>query len=188
MYGMINEGLKKMVMERYGQSAWEDMARQACADDVFLRMGQYPDAMTYQLVAAASKILGRGADDILQEFGDYWIDFAYDAYGDLLAVSGNSLIELIDNLNALHTRVGQMMPDLAPPPFMVTDKAENSFILLYCSARQGLAPMIIGLLHGLGRHFQLLVEIEHLGRLPLYPDQEAFHVNYRASQVCTTNE
>jgi hypothetical protein len=188
MYGMINEALKKMVMERYGQSMWDDIAQQACADDVFLRMGQYPDAMTYQLVAAASKSLGREADDILQEFGDYWIDFAYDAYGDLLAVSGSSFTDLIDNLNAMHTRVGQMMPDLTPPSFMLVDKAENSFILLYYSARKGLAPMIIGLLHGLGRHFNLQVEVEHLDRMPTYPDQEAFHVNYAAQQICATDE
>ena len=68
MYGMINEAIKRMVTEQYGTDAWEEMASRASADVAFLRMNQYPDVMTYELVAAASEMLGTGTDQILEQY------------------------------------------------------------------------------------------------------------------------
>lgn len=183
---MINEALKAMIKDHYGEDIWRPIATQIDIEYTFLRMSQYPDSITYKLVAATADALGKSTAEVLEEFGDYWIDFAFDAYGDLLAISGETFIELIENLNSLHTRVGQMMPDLKPPTFLVTKKTEASFVLLYYSDRQGLWPMIIGLLQGLGRHFHTQLEISHRSRLPSYPDHEVFFVNYHADK--TANE
>lgn len=175
MYGMINEAIKRMVTEQHSATTWETLAAKAGAERDYLRMGQYPDEMTYRLVAAASEMLGAEADAILEAFGDYWIDFANKQYGDLMAISGDSLPALVENLNALHTRVGQMMPKLRPPSFAVSDRTEQSFKLYYYSSRQGLEPMVIGLLKGLGRRFDTDVTTQ------LLPEQDhaVFQVNHQ---------
>lgn len=177
MYGMINEAIKRMLTEQHGADTWELLASKASAEPHYLRMSQYPDEMTYKLVAAASEMLGAEADAIFEAFGEYWIDFASDYYDDLMAVSGDSFPELVENLNALHTRVGQMMPELRPPSFAVSDQEPNAFTLHYYSSRQGLEPMIIGLLRGLGRRFDTTVETTMLPR----HEHAMFRVRYRAN-------
>ncbi|HEY5789997.1 MAG TPA: heme NO-binding domain-containing protein [Gammaproteobacteria bacterium] len=179
MYGMINDAIRQMVTERHGEDAWEEMRRRADADLVFLRMAQYPDALTYRLVAIATEMLGTEVDAVLRAFGDYWIDYADEAYGELLAVSGDSFVEMVENLNDLHTRVGQLMPDLKPPSFHLTEQSAGSFRLHYHSTRDGLGPMVVGLLEGLGRRYRTAVEVEHVVRRDAADDHDEFLVRYR---------
>jgi hypothetical protein len=77
-------------------------------------------------------------------------------------MSGDSFVDFVKNLNDLHTRVGQMMPDLKPPSFILTDEAPGEFKLQYHSSRAGLHPMILGLVRGLGKRFNTRVDISRL--------------------------
>lgn len=54
------------------------------------------------------------------------------------------------------------MPELSPPSFIVTDEAPGEFKLQYHSRRDGLHPMILGLVRGLGKKFNTQVEITRL--------------------------
>jgi hypothetical protein len=77
-------------------------------------------------------------------------------------MSGDSFVGFVKNLNDLHTRVEQMMPNLAPPSFIVTDEKPGEFKLEYHSKRAGLHPMILGLMQGLGKRFKTKVDITRL--------------------------
>jgi hypothetical protein len=46
-------------------------------------------------------------------------------------------------------------PHLAPPSFAVSDETASSLTLAYYSHRPGLAPLVVGLLRGLGDRFQI---------------------------------
>jgi len=180
MYGMINDAIKQMVTERYGEAAWSQMHERAAADDDYMRMGQYPDEMTYRLVEIATEMLGATAAEVLRTFGDYWIDYAGEAYGELMALSGDTFIDTVENLDAMHTRVGQMLPHLIPPSFMVTDRSGENFTLHYHSKREGLAPMVVGLLEGLGRRYDTEVEVAHTVVRDNDNDHDEFRVIYRS--------
>lgn len=181
MYGLVNQAIREMVITRFGDEPWERIRAEAGADDVFIGMEQYPDEVTVALVGAACKVLDAQPGDVLRMFGEYWVGFTGEAYGELFRMSGDTLVSFVQNLNNLHTRVGQMMPELQPPSFTVTDLCEDSFKLHYHSRRPGLYPMIFGLMEGLGKRFGTAVTVTHLGGAAEGLDHDVFMVRHGAS-------
>jgi hypothetical protein len=155
MYGMVNIAIEQMITEQHGQTTWNRIKASANVNEIsFINIKSYNDAITYNLIEAASNILGKETADILEDFGMYWILYtANQGYGDLMKLGGNSLPEFLQNLNMLHFRVGSAMPELSPPYFEVLSLNKNSLTLSYRSKRQGLAHMVVGLLKGLGIKF-----------------------------------
>lgn len=180
MYGLVNQAIQQMVVEKFGEETWEKIRSKANAEDVFVAMDQYPDADTVNLVGASCEVLGIDAPTVLKTFGDYWVDFTGEAYGELFKMSGATFLQFVQNLNDLHSRVGQIMPELKPPSFSVTDVRDGQFTLHYHSVREGLFPMIEGLLKGLGRRFDTEVEVAHVRGRADGLDHDEFQVRYKA--------
>ncbi len=155
MYGMINKAIRDLVTSRFGEEKWQEIRRKAgVADEVFINMVKYPDDATYKLVGAASEVLNTPAPAILEAFGEYWTVYSAEAgFGHLLEFAGNHLIDFLRNLDNMHTRVALTFPQLQPPSFKVTDVTEHSARLHYYSKRPGLAPLVIGMVKGLGKRF-----------------------------------
>jgi len=80
---------------------------------------------------------------------------SHEGYGALMHLAGSTFVEFLQELDNLHCRVALSFPDLMPPSFDCTDIHDNSVRLHYRSKRPGLAPMVVGLLRGLGQSFQL---------------------------------
>ena len=55
-----------------------------------------------------------------------------------------------------------MMPELKAPLFSTRNETEDSVELVYKSHRVGLVPMLIGLIRGLGKRFEMVVDIQQL--------------------------
>ncbi|TVP64529.1 MAG: heme NO-binding protein [Nodularia sp. (in: Bacteria)] len=161
MYGLVNKGIHDMVCSRFGENIWQQIKQKAEVDtDVFLSMEGYPDDITHRLVKAASVVLNLSPAEIMEAFGEFWVQYtAEEGYGEMMDMSGDTLPEFLDNLDNLHTRVGISFPKLQPPSFECTDVEEDSLSLHYQSDREGLAPMVIGLVKGLGNRFDTEVEI-----------------------------
>lgn len=181
MYGLVNKAIEDLVRRNHGDEAWERIRRRAGAEDsVFIGMRAYPDKVTYDLVAAASAELGVDADALLEDFGEHWVLYtAAEGYGELLALGGSSLREFLLHLDELHTRVGLTFPELRPPSFHCTDLQEGSLRLHYQSERPGLAPMVVGLLRGLGRRFDTDVDVRRVARREDGAPHDEFLVEYR---------
>ena len=123
----------------------------------------YADELTFQLVAAASEILNIPADALLEAFGEYWILYTAErGYGEMLNLAGDTLPSFLKNLNMLHGRVSNLMPELAPPQFECVNEQENSIDLIYRSHRNGMVPMLLGLIKGLGKRFGKEVVIQQV--------------------------
>jgi heme-NO-binding protein len=163
MYGLVNKAVVDLVTSKFGQDAWNKIKQKAEVDiDVFVSMDAYPDDITYRLVGAASEVLKIPAEQVLEAFGEWWVLYtANEGYGPLLNASGSNLREFLMNLDALHARVALTMPQLKPPRFRVVDVDPSTMRLEYYSTRQGLAPMVVGLLKGLGIRFKTPIEISH---------------------------
>ena len=164
MYGLVNKAIKDLVVENHGQEKWEEICTSVGFEESdFISMSPYPDKLTYDLVGAASKILKTDANAILEAFGEYWILYtAEQGYGDLLDLSGSSFTEFLGNLDMLHLRINNMMPELKAPLFSTQNETNNSVELRYKSHRKGLVPMLLGLIKGLGKRFNMVVQIEEL--------------------------
>jgi len=182
MYGLVNKAIEEMVCTHYGESTWETIKQEAALADIdyFVSMESYPDDVTHRLVRAACKVLNLSSEEILQAFGEYWVTYtAEEGYGEMLAMAGDNLPEFLRNLDNLHMRVGLNFPELKPPSFQANAVDQNALQLDYHSDRQGLAPMVIGLLKGLGRRFKTEVDVSQTGDRNTGADHDTFLIKYK---------
>lgn len=163
MYGLVNAAVQDLVVSQFGKDKWEAIKAKVGLDlAAFSRMDPYPDELTYKLVGATSEVLGISADDALKAFGEFWVLYTGTAgYGDIMEMAGSSLKDFLFNLDNLHTRVGQGFPKLRPPSFRFDVIDEGLLRMHYLSTRDGLCPMVVGLLNGLAKRFKTELEIEH---------------------------
>jgi hypothetical protein len=178
MYGLVNRAVEKLVCSRFGEPAWERIKARAGVDAEFFASNEsYPDSVTYNLVGAASAELGLPAEAILEAFGEYWVlEVAPAGYGAMLDSAGRTIPDFLENLPHFHTRVAMIFPNLQPPRFETSDRTPDSLSLHYHSARAGLEPFLVGILRGLGKRFQVAVEITHVTRRNEGADHDVFRV------------
>jgi len=162
MYGLINKAVEGLVRSKFGDAAWDRIRTRAGLPDLpFVALEQYDDKSTYDLVNSASVELGAPAAAVLEEFGVYWTKYTADGgYGDLLRSVGKTLPEFLRNLDQMHTRLKLSFPHLAPPSFSITDETPSSLTLHYFTQRPGLAPLVVGMLKGLGGRFEVAVTVK----------------------------
>jgi hypothetical protein len=181
MYGLVNRAIQQMVCTQHGEEVWERIKEKAdlCDLDFFSTYQAYPDDVTHRLVAAASEELGLTAADIMHAFGEYWITYtASEGYEQLLESTGETLPEFLDHLDTLHARAGLAFPQLQPPSFRCRHADAHTLDLEYRSRRRGLAPMVVGLLHGLGRRFRTPVSVEQTASREDGARHDQFHIRY----------
>lgn len=180
MYGLVNRAVEELVCTQFGEATWEAIRAEAGIDiEVFVSMEQYSDDVTYKLVNAASKILGISAEMVLITFGEYWTLYtAREGYGELLKMSGNTLPDFLRNLDNMHARVGLLYPELQPPSFECTEVNDRGMVLHYRSHRQGMAPLVVGLLQGLSKMFAVNLAIDHVQKRSIDCDHDVFQLTY----------
>lgn len=155
MYGLVNKAIQDLVAEKFGEDKWIEIKKlSGFEDDFFIGLNPYPDSLTYALVKNASKVLGADASVVMETFGEYWILYtANEGYGEMMELAGETLTEFLNNLNMLHERINNIMPELVAPQFSTRNESANTIELEYRSHREGLSPMVIGLLKGLCKRF-----------------------------------
>ena len=182
MYGMVNRAVRDMVLVRFGTETWTKIHTKADAPAEFVKMKGYDDAVTYRLVAAASEVLEISQDDVMRTFGVYWVvETAEKGYGPLLALWGNSFVEFVTNLDALHRRVAETFTGLKPPSFEVKTLGPERIEVHYRSERPGLTPFVHGLLEGVGQRFNTTVAVEVAESRADGADHDVFHVRYSSA-------
>lgn len=161
MYGLVNRAIEQLVVSLKGDAAWQRICRAAGWDDEsFIALQSYDDQVTYRLVGAVSQELGIPPDQVLRAFGEYWILYTADqGYGELMNVCGSNLREFLHGMNHMHARIETSMPQMRTPHFEIEDTGEQSLRLHYHSEREGLSPMVEGLIIGLGKRFGQVVQI-----------------------------
>jgi hypothetical protein len=181
MYGLVNKAIQDMVCSRFGEETWKQIKQKAeVEEDIFISMEGYPDDLTHKLVKAASVVLGLSSSKIMETFGEFWVEYtAQEGYGEMLDMSGDTLPDFLENLDNLHARVGISFPKLTPPSFECSEMKEDSLSLHYRSTRQGLTPMIIGLVKGLGARFDTEVDVTQTQSRDEGDDHDEFLVKYK---------
>lgn len=180
MYGLVNMAIQQLVLDKYDAPTWERIKAEADVDiDTFISLEAYPDSVTYQLVGAASRVLNTPAETLLEAFGEYWVLYTGKAgYGYLMDPSTSTMTEFLVSLNQLHQRIRMTFPHLNPPHMVCTDISEESVCLHYYSDRPGLAPMVRGLLRGLGIMFQREIEVTQVASKGKQADHDEFLIRY----------
>lgn len=162
MYGLVNRAIKDLVITTTNAEVWKKIHTQAgFEEEDFQDSVLYDDEVTISLVAAASKELNVLPEQILHDFGRHWILYTgREGWASLFSLAGNSMQEFLEGLDSMHARVQIAMPEGKMPQFNVIEKPDH-LILEYHSTREGLAPMVLGLLDGLAEQFNEIWEIDH---------------------------
>lgn len=181
MYGLVNQAIHDMVCASFGEKTWQAIRLQAEIDvDNFLSMEAYPDDLTHRLVKAASAVLGLSAAEIMQPFGEFWVDYtAKNGYGEIMDMEGDNLPDFLQNLDELHARVGVSFPQLQPPSFDCSEIEADSLTLYYNSSREKLAPMVLGLVKGLGTKFNTQVKVTQTQSRQEGDENDTFLIQYK---------
>jgi len=169
VYGVINKSLRDMMLNQYGEQAWERVfKRSGVPDDSFLAMRSYDDAITYQLAHAAADELNIDVQSALKSFGVHWVEHTLpSSYETLARAAGGDMLQFLGNLNALHDRISSTFIDYLPPEFEVKHLPDGRVEVIYISTRVGLTPFVEGLLIGLGDRFEQRVDIHEINPLPV---------------------
>jgi hypothetical protein len=157
MFGMIHRSARDMVLELFGQVAWDQILDEAGLDDgAFVSAQSYPDEVTFRLITAAAGKAGLTVDQTLQAFGRHWIKAAEKGpYANVMRMLGSSLLESLMNLDRMHASIQIAMPGAQLPQFAVVSHDEQSIEIAYHSRRAGLEQFVCGLLEGLMERFHL---------------------------------
>jgi hypothetical protein len=156
MYGMVNQAIKSMVLERFDEATWEEICKRS---DLKLRnfapFEQYDDEITGKLISAIVDLAQIKPTDLLEAFGEYWIINAKNSeYSSILESFATSPVELVDSLDHLHSRLRMIFPNLSPPSFWVEKVNEKEVLVNYNSSRTlPLEYFVIGLLKGIFKMF-----------------------------------
>lgn len=184
MYGLVNKAVEQLVKVNFGEEKWQEIAKKAGVEQTFIMMKPYPDQVTFDLVAAASEVLETPPKDILEAFGEHWIQFTVDeGYGKTMSLYGDSVSEFLKNMDDLHAQIRLSFPELRPPKISCEQKPNGQLVVSYESERAGLAPMLVGLVRGLGKRFSTPVEVEYLASTQTDSISEKFLVTFSQQQV-----
>ena len=163
MYGLVNKAVESLVLSKFGQDTWDTIREKANISGPLISMKSYDDQVTYDLVGACVEVLELPVEDVLHTFGEYWVlDVAVVNYSNLMDASGMSFVELVKNLDQMHSRIQMTFDNLNPPSFQCQELDAETIKISYFSDRPGLTYFVAGLLSGLGKHFQEDVNIEIL--------------------------
>lgn len=170
MFGWINDCCESLVVTKFGLEKWHEIKEKAgCTvnDGGFIRHKYYTDESSVELVVAVSSVLGISVNDVLEVFGQYFMEFTRDAgYDNLLSCQGSNLRLWLSNLNALHDHLQDTLPRGRFPEFWSEDDVEvkGTIILYYFSERGSLfVPFVFGLVKEVARyHFDLEITMELL--------------------------
>lgn len=178
---MVNKAIEDMVRIHFGADAWTRIREKAGLEaGIFISNESYPDDITYQLVTAASEVLGLPAEKVLFAFGEHWaLEVAGKDYAEMLFAGGKTLKEFLLNLPNFHTRFKLFFPKLLPPRFKISDATENSLTLHYLTHRSGLANFVAGIITGLGKLYQNPVAITQIEHRNLGADHDMFRLEWK---------
>lgn len=180
MYGLVNKAIEELVTTNYGEEQWQKIKQKAGVDvEVFISNEGYSDEITYQLVAAASEVLGLTVREVLISFGEHWVlKTALHGYGVMMRSGGTTLKEFLINLPNLHTRVQMIYPNLAPPRFECQDVTDISMSLHYFTHRPGLTDFVVGLVRGLGKLYHTPVTVQTVALKTEGADHDIFDIRW----------
>lgn len=179
MYGLVNRAIEQLVVSLKGEDAWSRICRKTnWGDEGFVAMQAYDDEVTYRLVGAVSEELGLPPHEVLKAFGEYWILYtAEEGYGEMLAMCGDNIRDFLRGMNQMHARIAVTMTEIRPPHFHVEEVSPTELHLHYESDRNGLTPMVEGLIVGLAKRFGQRITIEHIEAKTKEKPRDVFRID-----------
>lgn len=128
----------------------------------------YPDELTFRLFHAMAGLLKLSAEEALEQFGEWMLDFAMSTQWDmLLKCLADNVHDFLDNLSPMHYFIDNVafQNEMRGPSFRCEPNSDGSLKLHYYSERKAMFPMAKGLLRRAAlRLFRVELEVVVLER------------------------
>ena len=162
MYGLVHIGLRHMITEHRGPSAWSRVCDKAGVDanEHLASSNTFPDEETFKLVSLGAHEFGISLNEFLEQFGFSWISFVGGGkYAPLLKACGNDLAQFLENVNTLHSSLGHVIPSAKTGHFLVKEQGDGWVLFRYAAARENLHYFLRGLIKGICDYLNLQCDI-----------------------------
>jgi predicted hydrocarbon binding protein len=157
MHGIIFNQLRNFAQARLGERGWENLLREAqLPARVYLAFQSYPDEEAVAIVGAASRVSGKSARVLLEDFGEFIVPSLLHIYGSFIQ-PGWSILDVIENAERIHERV-RRDPQVRPPVLECHRDDANTVRVVYASPRK-LCGVGIGFVRGLAAALKQKVEV-----------------------------
>ena len=165
MLGLINRALQCFLRDTYGSETWARIARRAeVGAEGFEPLLIYDDAWIETVLQAATEVLARPRDTVLEDMGTYLVSHRnLESVRRLLRFGGVGFVDFLQRMEDLpeHARLG--LPDLELPQFDLKDLGDGEFLLNVSQLVPGVGHLIVGLLRAMADDYGALVLLEHRG-------------------------
>ncbi|ULT97859.1 hypothetical protein L3Y34_005594 [Caenorhabditis briggsae] len=170
MIGWTHVCVSTLILRKYGPEVLEEILRKAgyTEDIQFDIQCYYDDTETMRIFRVAAQVLGLSVDDMWEMYGEFLITHACETgWQKMLFCMANNLQEFLDNLNSMHYFIDQIAfkSEMKGPTFQCEPFGESGLKLHYFSFRQGLFPIVKGLVRKTARTlFEMEVKVSMLER------------------------
>ena len=165
MHGLMNRAVECFVRDAYGDDRWAAVTRAAGLEfDRFEAMLRYEPELTWRVLDAITRTLGKPRDDVLEDIGTYLVSHPNtEALRRLLRFGGVDFVDFLHSLDELPERARLAVDDLDLPRLELRDHAANRFSLTVYADHAGFGHVMIGVLRAMADDYGALVMLEHQG-------------------------
>ncbi len=165
MHGLVNRSIQCFLRDTYGVAIWAHVAREAgLGFDSFEPMLTYDAALTDAVVFAATQVLNRPRDTVLEDLGTYLVSHKNtEALRRLLRFGGVTFEDFLHSLEDLPERARLALPDLDLPGLTLVEETNGDYVLQVSAQVMGAGQVMMGLLRAMADDYGALVLLDHTG-------------------------
>lgn len=165
MHGLVNRSIQCFLRDTYGAASWAHVAREAgLSFDSFEAMLNYETALTEAVLMAATRILGRPRESVLEDLGTYLVSHENtQGLRRLLRFGGVTFDDFLHSLEDLPERARLALPDLDLPALTLEEGATGEYQLRVSAEISGVGHVMVGLLRAMADDYGALVLLDHAG-------------------------
>ncbi len=167
IHGLINRAIQTFLCDTYGAATWRRIVQEAgLGFDSFEPMLTYKRAQTTAVMRAATRILDRSPESLLEDLGTALVSSSNtDPVRRLLRFGGVTYVDFLHSLEELHGRGRMAVPELNLPELLL-DEAGSQIYRLTCTTHMpGAAHVLMGLLRAMADDYGALVLLDYEGHL-----------------------
>lgn len=165
MHGLINRSIQCFLRDTYGPATWRQVAFTAgLGFDSFEPLLTYDAALTEAVLDAASRVLRRPRESVLEDLGTYLVSHPnLERLRRLLRFGGVTFLDFLHSLEDVPERSRLALPDLDLPELRLVDHGDGNY-RLHCSVMlPGVGHIVVGLLRAMADDYGALVLLDHAG-------------------------
>ncbi|WP_199261327.1 heme NO-binding domain-containing protein [Paracoccus binzhouensis] len=158
MHGLVNRSVEAFTRATYGEDLWKRVLLRTRADpNIFLTWSDCPNRVTYSLVVAAARLVGKSMNEYLEDIGS-WLT-RQEQIRRLLRFSGGNYRDFLESLQDLPDRIRLVIPDLLMPDLCVVLDSADCYRIAASHHQPGFLQIIAGVLRGMADDYGSLAII-----------------------------